>query len=129
MKRISTLAGILLIFGTCAYGQNGGKAEAKRIVFKAGASETLLTGSLKNGEEMEYVFAARKGQTITLRNAAASMFDVRVFSETFGVETEFDSSREFSVALPETGDYILFVRKKMTRSTAGSRFNVTVRIR
>lgn len=129
MKRLSIVTGIVFILCACAHAQNGGKAEAKRIVFKAGASETLLTGSLKNGEEMEYVFAARKGQKVTLRNAAASTFDVRIFNEDFGIETEFDSSREFSVTLPETGDYMLFVRKKMIRSPARSRFNVSVRIR
>jgi hypothetical protein len=129
MKRISIATCILFILCAFAYAQNGGKAEAKRIVFRAGASETILTGSLKNGEEMEFVFTARKDQKITLRNAATSMFDVRVFNTDYGIETEFDSSREFSVTLPETGDYMLFVRRKMVRRPARSRFTVSVRIR
>src|SRR5829696_4675093 len=129
MIRTSILAGILLIFGTFVYAQNGGKAAPKRIIFEPGTPESLLTGSLKNGEEMEYVFAGVKGRKIVLRNSAASMFDVRVFSEDFGLETEFDSSREFSVTLPETGDYMLFVRKKIVRSPARSRFSVAIRIR
>src|SRR6476661_2311851 len=122
MKPISTFACILFIFCAFAHGQNGGKAEARRVVFRAGTSGTVLAGTLRNGEEMEYVFAARKGQTITLRNSATSMFDVRIFSEAFDVETEFDSSREVSVALPETGDYMLFVRRKMVRTPIRSRF-------
>ena len=129
MIRTSILAGILFVFGTVVCAQTGGKAEPKRIIFEPGPSESLLTGSLKNGEEMEYVFAGIKGRKIILRNSAVSMFDLRVFSEEFGLETEFDSSREFSVTLPETGDYLLFVRKKMVRKPARSRFNVAIRIR
>lgn len=129
MKPLAVVAAVILFFALGAHAQNGGKAEPKRISFSPGAAETVLRGSLRNGEEMEYVFAARKGQSVTVRNSGNSMFDVRVFSEDLGVETEFDSSREFLVVLPETGDYILFVRKKMTRSPARSRFTVVVRIR
>jgi hypothetical protein len=129
MMRTSILAGMLFVSGTVVCAQNGGKAEPKRIIFEPRTSESLLTGSLKNGEEMEFVFAGIKGRKVILRNSAVSMFDVRVFSEEFGLETEFDSSREFSVTLPETGDYMLFVRKKMVRMPARSRFNVAIRIR
>jgi hypothetical protein len=94
-----------------------------------GSTGATLRGSLRNGEEMEYVFAARRGQTITIRNPATSMFDVRVFGGESGIETEFDSSREFSIEVPADGDYLLFVRKKATRSPARVRFAVAFRIR
>ncbi|MEP7212642.1 MAG: hypothetical protein ABI791_06185 [Acidobacteriota bacterium] len=128
MKRFVVFTAVILFFALDAYAQNGGKAEPKRISFAPGAVETVLRGSLENGEEMEYVFAARKGQSVTVRNSVNSMFDVRVFSSEFGVETEFESSREFSVVVPEAGDYMLFVRKKMTRNPARSRFAVAIRI-
>ena len=78
---------------------------------------------------MEYVFSARKGQRITVKNANTSMFDVRIFSGEFDLETEFDSSRTFSIDASDTGDYMLFVRKKMTGGSGNSRFSVTLSIR
>ena len=129
MKRFVVFAAVILFFAPVVYAQNGGKAEPKPISFARGAVETVLRGSLKNGEEMEYVFAARKGQSVIVRNTVNSMFDVRVFSNEFGVETEFESSPVFSVVVPEAGDYMFFVRKKMTRGPVRSRFTVAVRIR
>ena len=129
MKHASIITAVLLLVTASAFAQRGGKAEPKRITFAAGVIGTTVRGSLHSGEEMEYVFAARKGQTISVLNPATSMFDVRVFSDEAGVETEFDSSREFSLNLPADGDYMLFVRKKSTRSSARARFAVTIRIR
>jgi hypothetical protein len=121
-----------MLLGLCAGGllaQGGGKAEPKRIEFVSGKSSTLLTGSLSHDEEMEYVFAAAKGQKVTVRNPKTSLFDVRIFSDEFGVETEFDSSLTFSIDLPETGDYMLFVRKKRVKTPSRARFSITLTIK
>lgn len=110
-------------------GQHGGKAEPKRIVFTAGRSDIILSELLKNGEEMEYIFAARKGQHVTVKNQLNGLFDFRIFSEEFDMETEFDSSRQYTFEMPETGDYQFFVRKKLVRAPRSARFRIVFAIK
>ena len=55
------------------FGQHGGKAEPKRIEFAAGKSSIVLTETLTNGSEMEYVFAAKKGQRVTITNPSPGL--------------------------------------------------------
>jgi hypothetical protein len=112
-----------------SFGQNGGKAEPKRIEFAKGQNKTVLTESLKNHEEVEYVFAARKGQHVTIKNPSPGLFDFRIFREESDTETEFDSSREYTYEIPQTGDYQFFVRKKLVRTPRTGRFHITLEIR
>jgi hypothetical protein len=106
---------VFLWFAAASAFAQGGKAEPRRIQFADGASSIRLTGRLSTAQEMEYVFAAKKGQTVTLRMVNTSLFDYRVFNQEFDFETEYDSSPSNTFEIPETGDYLLFVRKKMTR--------------
>ena len=127
-------AGWVLLFiaaglGSTALAQAGGKAEPKRITFATGKSSALLTGSLSRGQEMEYIFAATKGQTVTIKNATRSLFDFRVFSDEFDFETEFESSPTLTFPIPETGDYMFFVRKKQVKIPARARFSLLLSIR
>ena len=125
----------LLVLGVCWFGvtsgfaQGGGKAEPKRIHFAAGKISATLTGTLSDSQEMEYVFSAAKGQKITLKNTKTGLFDFRVFNDAFGFETEFDSSSTLTFEIPETGDYLLFIRKKMTRTSRRARYFLTLIIR
>lgn len=112
-----------------SFAQGGGKAEPKRIQFAAGKSSATLSRTLSNGQEMEYVFAAQKGQTVTIRNSRTSLFDFRVFNEEFDFETEFESSPRLTFEVPETGDYLFFVRKKQVRSPRTARFSLTLMIK
>jgi hypothetical protein len=118
----------LLVLCSAVCAQHGGKAEPKRIEFAAGKSSAAVSGTLSNGQEMEYVFAARKGQTVTIRNSNRSLFDFRVFSSEFDVETEFESSPTLKLELPETGDYFFFVRKKQVKSPRTARFRLSLSI-
>jgi hypothetical protein len=130
MRQMLTICAMVL--GLCVTGllaQHGGKAEPYRIEFFAGKTSTTLSVSLSRDEEMEYVFAAQKGQKVTIRNNKTSLFDVRIFSEEFGVETEFDSSPVFSIDLPQTGDYMLFVRKKRVKTRSRAKFLITLTIK
>lgn len=116
---------ILLVFAVSSgFAQGGGKAEPQRIKFAPHSSIVTLTGTLKTDEEMEYVFAAVKGQTVTIKNSKTSLFDFRVFSEEFDFETEFESSPTLTFVIPETGDYNFFVRKKMVRAPRTARFSI-----
>lgn len=107
----------------------GGKAEPKRIRFETGRSSVTIVGSLRNAQEMEYIFAASRGQSVTIKNPNRNLFDFRVFSEEFGFETEFESSPVLTFEIPETGDYMFFVRKKQVRSPRAARFSLTLAIR
>lgn len=108
-----------------ASAQGGGKAEPNRITI--GSRETVVRGRLTNGEEMEYVFTAKAGSVITIKNSRPSAFDFRVFSEEADVETEFESSPTLTLTLPQDGDYFFFVRKKAGGPRTAS-FRLTLKI-
>ena len=119
----------LAVGAIAAHAQNGGKAEPNRIKFAPHSSTTTLTGRLSVDEEMEYVFGAKKGQKVTIRNPKASLFDFRVFSEENFPEGDFDSSLTYTFEIPATGDYMLFVRKKRVKTPRTARFSVTLTIK
>src|SRR5205823_2212612 len=129
MRNLLFALTVSLAAATVAFAQHGGKAEANRIEFARGRTSTTLSAMLTNDEEMEYIFSARKGQKVTINNPKTGLFDVRVFSDEAGLETEFDSSRVFSVELPADGDYLVYVRKKRVKTPRRARFSVTLSIR
>ena len=112
-----------------ALAQGGGKAGPKRIEFAAGKSSLTLSGSLSNGQEMEYIFEASKGQKVTIRNSNTSLFDFRVFNQEFDFETEFESSPTLMFEIPDTGDFMFFVRKKQVKNPRTARFSLTLTIK
>ena len=119
---------IFFTFGTLSIFAQGGKAEPNRIKFANGKSSATVTGTLKKGEEMDYVFGASKGQMVTVSNATASQFDFRVFSEEYFSEGDFDSSPTYTFEIPETGDYLFTIRKKQT-ATRSARFSLRLTIK
>lgn len=126
----SLFVSLLCIFAVvAANAQIGGKAEPKRIEFAAGASSTTLSGTLSNGQEMEYVFAAARGQTVSITNLTKNLFDFKVYSEEHFSEGDFDSSASYSFEIPETGDYLFFVRKKQVKSPRTARFSIKLAIK
>ena len=120
---------ILGLFASNAVLAQGGKAEPNRIKFAVGKSSAVVTGALSNGQEMEYVFGASVGQTVTITNSKTSLFDFRVFNEVFEFETEFESSPKLTFEVPATGDYMFFVRKKQVRSPRRSSFSLVLSIK
>ena len=120
---------VVIVFGTgTVFGQGGGKAEPNRIKFEIGKFNARLTGTLKSGQEMEYLFGATKGQVVTIRNPTFRTFDFRVFSEENFSEGDFDSSPTYTFEIPETGEYMLFIRKKVA-GPRRARFSVTLTIK
>ena len=127
-KRFIFTVILLLAASLAALAQHGGKAEPKEIKFAAGKSSATVTGTLSNGQEYDFVFSAKKGQKVTIRNSRTSQFDFRVYNEEFEFETEFESSPTLTFEIPETGDYLFFVRKKMTAPRT-ARFSLTIMIK
>lgn len=127
--RSTFLLVLVTAFSIChASAQHGGKALPREIKFASGKSSVSVTGTLSNGQEYDFVFNARKGQRVMISNSKTSLFDFRVYSEEFDLETEFESSPTLSLEIPETGKYLFFVRKKMT-SPHRARFSLTLTIR
>ena len=77
---------------------------------------------------MDYVFAAAKGQTVTIKNATSSRFDFRVFDEVYFSEGDFDSSPAYTFDVPETGNYLFTVRKKVA-GPRSARFSMSISIK
>jgi hypothetical protein len=127
--KILHLTAICILTAVSLFAQGGGKAGPKRIVFAGGKLTTTLAGTLSNGQEMEYVFSALKGQKVAIANSKTSLFDFRVFNEQFDFETEFESSPTLSFTIPDTGDYNFYVRKKMVKTPNRARFSLTLTIR
>lgn len=127
MKYLVFFISLFVVIGSVH--AQGGKAEPNRIRFEKGKSIATLTGRLSNGQEMEYVFAAAKGQDVTIVNSKTSLFDFRVFNQEFDFETEFDSSSSLTFKVPETGDYMFFVRKKQVKTPKTARFSMTLTIK
>ena len=119
---------VFLLTTSPLFAQGGGKAEPKRIVFTSDSCSSTLKGTLRNGQAMEYVFAAAKGQTVTIKNATSRIFDFRVFNEDYLDEGDFDSSPTYSFEIPETDDYLFTVRKKIA-GPRSSRFSLTITIK
>ena len=126
--KLLVAAGIVLLACGFIFGQNGGKAEPKRIAFAAGTSSIRLAETLANAEEMEYVFAAKKGQTVTVKMSNTNLFDYRIFNPDADFETEFESSPSSTFKLPESGDYFLYVRKKMVKRPRSAAFSLSFSI-
>jgi hypothetical protein len=127
MKR--TAAFLLMIFtlpAAAIHAQGGGKAEPRRI--GEVSVGIVLTGILRNSQEMEYVFAGAKGKIAAFRNPQPSLFDVRIYEPESGFDTEYDSSKTFEVELPESNDYLIYVRRK-TGGPRSARFRISLRLR
>lgn len=110
---------ISIVLGLCvsaAFAQGGGKAEPNRISLAEGQPSATVSGTLRNGREMDYVFAAEKGSIVTINNPTKSQFDFRIYNEDHFSEGDFDSSASYSFEVPESGDYLLTIRKKATGS-------------
>ncbi|MEQ1644966.1 MAG: hypothetical protein ABL959_16070 [Pyrinomonadaceae bacterium] len=120
---------LCLITFVAADAQNGGKAEPTRIQFAAGATSTTLSGTLSNGQEMDFIFAATKGQTVSITNSTKNLFDFKVYNEEHFSEGDFDSSASYAFEIPETGDYMFFVRKKQVKSPRTARFSMRLTIK
>jgi len=121
---------IFIAFGTITvFAQQGGKAEPNRIRFAHGKTSSLIAGRLSNGQEIEYVFHAIRGQVVTIKNSHRSLFDFRVFSDENDFETEYESSPTLTFEIPETGDYMFFIRKKEVRRPRTARFSLTLTIK
>ena len=122
---------LLLISGSAAMAQHGGKAEPLRIEFKRGTTSTTISDTVRGSEEAEYVLAAKKGQRLVIKLTSvpvkSSVFQLLgEDNDTLGLE--HDANFEYSGVLPKTGDYFINVSRP-TQSKGTSRFRLTVTVK
>jgi hypothetical protein len=127
---ISTAA-LILVAGSVAAAQHGGKAEPGRIEFKRGTNSTTISGTVRGDEEAEYVLAARQGQKLIIKLSSvpvkSSVFQILgPDNDTLGLE--YDANYSYTGVLPKTGDYFISV-KRPTTAKGRSRYRLTITIR
>lgn len=131
--KLTILIGILLLCAANVLAQNGGKAEANRVKFAKGKSSATLTGTLSNDEQMEYVFGAKAGQKITLKVTSVPKGNLFSFSvdgaDNIELETELDSYADYTFTAPQTGDYLVFVKKNPTEKIPKAKFFLALTIK
>lgn len=105
-----------------------GKAEPNRVKFSKGKSSKELKGTLSGDLEQEFIFGAKKGQTIYITNSDSVKFAYRLFSEN-GINKESNELAEptMEFVVPKTGDYMLFVRRA-NKKPKTAKFSITLAI-
>ena len=110
---------LLLLLSMCslAAAQGGGKAEPLRIEFKHGTNNTTINGKVRDSEEAEYVFAAKKGQKVTIKLTSvpkrSSVFDLKA-PDNADLGLEYDANYDYTGTLPQTGDYSIAISRPTT---------------
>ncbi|MGB5013426.1 MAG: hypothetical protein WBO68_05295 [Pyrinomonadaceae bacterium] len=129
MKRVSFLLAITFFAfaAVSTFAQAGGKAEPGRVKFAKGKTSTVLTGTLSGDQEQEFVFGARKGQTIYITNPDSVKFAYRLFNDEESSESTDLAEPTMVFLVPETGDYMLFVRRADSAKRA-AKFSITLAI-
>ncbi len=127
----SLTVSVLVLSASSAYGQGGGKAEPLRIEFKRGTSSATINEKIKNDQEAEYIFSARKGQRLTIKLTSvpnrSAVFDLKAPDEA-DLGLEYDANYDFNKVLPITGDYlIIIVRPASAPGPSSYKLVVTVR--
>ena len=130
--KLLTVVGILFLFAVNSFAQ-GGKAEPNRIKFAKAKSSATVSGTLSNNEQMEYIFGAKAGQTVTLKVTSVPKGDLFAFSvsgaDDIELQTEYDSYADYTFTAPETGDYLVFVTKRPTEKVPKAKFSLTLTIK
>jgi hypothetical protein len=129
--KTSLILTFLLICGSTAIAQHGGKAEPKRIEFRRGTTTITMSDTVRGDEEAEYVLAAKKGQRLIIKLTSAplkSSFFQLLGEDNDTLGLEHDANFNYSGVLPKTGDYFINVSRP-TQSKGTSRYKLTITIR
>ena len=114
-----------------ALAQGGGKAEPLRIEFRRGTNSTTINDKIKNTEQAEYVFEAKKGQRLTIKLTSvpnrSAVFDLKAPDDA-DLGLEYDANYSFNRVLPVSGEYFLTVVRP-TSSPGRSSYRLVVTIR
>lgn len=131
-KIIVAILGLLFCFGS-VFGQNGGKAEPRRIEFAKGKSSATFGDRIKGDEQHEFIFSAREGQLINARIASLpkgkhATFVILHPTEEAKFFTKFFENYDYTFPAPYTGEYVIRVFLQPETTLKSARFNLTLRI-
>ncbi len=131
--KLTFVIGILLVCAANALAQGGGKAEPNRVNFAKGNKSAKVSGTLSNNQQMEYIFGAKAGQTITLKVVSVPRGNLFSFSvdgaNGIELETEYDSYADYKFTAPATGDYLVVVTKRPTEKVPKAKFSLALMIK
>lgn len=127
-----TLAAVLLVAGPTSV-PSAQAPRPERVRFAAGASSATLRGSLKGDETVDYVLAARAGQSmrVTLKTSnAANHFNVLPPGSEAAIAMGENTGNEWSGALPADGDYRIrvFLMRSAARRNETATYTLSVGI-
>ncbi len=123
---------VLLVVLFSAAGAVAQKAEPLRIKFAKGKTSATVTDRLSGDEEMDLVFGASKGQTVTLKvtsDPAGKLFNFKIGGDGFEFGNDEESYEEYSFEAPETGDYLVWIRKLPSKKVPSAKFYLILTIR
>jgi hypothetical protein len=109
----------------------GGKAAPLRIRFAPGHDSATVRGALRGDAQREYVFGARSNQRVTIRLSATPRGTLSLEARRpAGAELVLhkDGADRWSGALPEDGDYEIWVKRE-SRAQPASIYRLIVTIR
>lgn len=132
--KLLIIVGVVLFSSFGIRAQNGGKAEPNRVKFAKGKSSTVLSGTLKKDEQMEYIFSAKQGQKITAKIVSTAPKGKFHYFKIEGVDgvnylPESDINYELDFTAPQTGDYEIFVQMKPTERVRSGKYALTLIIK
>lgn len=114
MRKFLLILSLMLVgaFNLCA--QNGGKAEPLRLKIPQGQTTMSLIATLKENQQAEYIFSAKKNQLISIWiNSVKPQGKFYSFTVK-GAENNYASKiARFDIEKFETseaGDYLIFVK-------------------
>lgn len=123
---------LLIILAVPTVLAQGGKAEPNRITIAKGRTAASVSGTLSNGQEMDHVFWAAAGQTVRLNVTSkprGKLFDFSIMGDGFEFVTDHDRYTEYEFTARESGDYLVFVRKRPTENVKRATFSLTLTVK
>ena len=128
-KKLLMSAALIVSFSAANFAQ---KAEAVQIRFAKGKSSATLSQTLSNDQQMEYFFAAKAGQKISLAvtsKPSGKLFNFTIECEDFEFQKDYDSYSEYFFIAPQTGNYLVTVKKLPTKATNTAKFFLNISIK
>lgn len=127
-KLLSLLTGIVLTMSLVATAE----AASKPVQFPKGKSSATIKGTVKGGEDVDYVLRAKAGQTLNVdfkADKGAAYFNVIPPGSTYeALFVGMNEGDHYSGTLPKDGDYIIRVYLKGNAKNSGKPINFTINV-
>jgi hypothetical protein len=132
--KLMILLPILFLGAGSAVAQGGGKAEPNPIKFAKGKTSASVGGKVYNGAQAEYIFAARKGQTVRLKISSIPRGKLTAFKVLNDAgEPEFvsenDSNYDYIFTAPYSGNYLVWVHFRPAGKMKSAKYNLSLSIK